>query len=351
MLTDIFAYRYRDLIIWDRYTNDAQRLMHQSIGILKDAMPYYDSSQREIQANKEAWKKIHDLLARELGVKELSPVYYSFQSTWNGQPHTQSGSWPWVMVCETYMTQPINPGENPDRIIKERLSLIEIGLRERSLQLAVTNAGREHELRLAKIREGGVRRGLVVSGSEVDRVQARYDYINSTFKAQVNEFNERLRRAGAPLAFHNGFIQVSEDLQIESQIAKPFWEVVADKKWENVSVDMAEALDQRDGGGKDPAFFAAKALESAIKIISDQKNWTTGSEKGVANYIDNLVSHKNGRFIEVWEADFLKEYFGKVRNGLGHGPGSAPMPILSTQQTDWAIENAMSWVRSLVKRM
>lgn len=54
MLTDIFAYRYRDLVIWNDYTNDAQRLMHQSIGILKDAIPYYDSTQKEIQANKEA---------------------------------------------------------------------------------------------------------------------------------------------------------------------------------------------------------------------------------------------------------------------------------------------------------
>jgi len=63
------------------------------------------------------------------------------------------------------------------------------------------------------------------------------------------------------------------------------------------------------------------------------------------------VSKANGRFLEVWEGDMLRDYFGKVRNPLGHGPGSEPMLVLSIPQTDWAIEIAMSWVRTLIRRL
>lgn len=114
---------------------------------------------------------------------------------------------------------------------------------------------------------------------------------------------------------------------------------------------MKEALDRRDANDKDPAIFAAKALESAIKIVSDLKGWTRGNEKGASNYIDNLVSKANGSFLTLWEGEMLRDYFRKVRNGLGHGPGIEPMPVLSIPQTDWAIETAMSWVRTLVRRM
>src|SRR5262249_29252418 len=117
-----------------------------------------------------------------------------------------------------------------------------------------------------------------------------------------------------------------------------------------VDTDMKEALDLRDSNAKDAAYSAAKALESAIKIVSSTRGWTRGSETGAANYIDNLVSKHNGRFLEVWEADMLKDYFQKLRNLLGHGPGTNPMPVLLPAQTDWAIEMAMTWIRAIVRR-
>jgi hypothetical protein len=93
-----------------------------------------------------------------------------------------------------------------------------------------------------------------------------------------------------------------------------------------------------------------KALESAIKIISDRKLLTKGAEKGASQFIDNLVSSKKGRFIEVWEAEALKALFSSVRNPHGHGPGSQEMPSLSLPQQNWVIESAMIWVKSLVAR-
>jgi hypothetical protein len=55
--------------------------------------------------------------------------------------------------------------------------------------------------------------------------------------------------------------------------------------------------------------------------------------------------------IEVWEMEALKHFFPKVRNPFGHGPGAAPMASLTDHQTNWAIENSMIWIKSLIRRM
>jgi len=57
------------------------------------------------------------------------------------------------------------------------------------------------------------------------------------------------------------------------------------------------------------------------------------------------------KLIEVWEMEALKHFFTKVRNPFGHGPGAAPMPSLTDHQTNWAIENSMIWIKSLIRRM
>ena len=131
-------------------------------------------------------------------------------------------------------------------------------------------------------------------------------------------------------------------------VEAPFWNLVADPKWKNVDHDMKEAIDLRDTDGRDPALYAAKALESAIKIISDERKFTTGGERGAASYIDNL---RRGKFLDAWETDMLKAFFSKVRNPMGHGSGSGDIVELNKQQTDWAIENCMTWVKSLIRRM
>jgi hypothetical protein len=126
---------------------------------------------------------------------------------------------------------------------------------------------------------------------------------------------------------------------------------VADPKWKNVDHDMKEAVDRSHAGERDPAFYAAKALESTIKIISAENGWTRGTENGASAFIDNLVSEKNGRFIEVWESEELKGFFARVRNPFGHGPGAEQIPMLKEHQAEWAIEACMSWIKSLIQRM
>lgn len=351
MLTDIFAYRYLKYPIWTQYTEIEKRLLNQAFGILRDIFPYYYSDGKEIDENKNTWKTLHDCIAREIGVKELAQRYYSYnQKNALGQEFPVSGWFPWDYVCEQFVIKPPNTGVDPDQFLKERFSLIELGMRFRSDKITQENSYFPKALIEATYRDKNPTSGLRLPGSAVDGLKSRNLVLNSTYSHQVEELNERFRRSKVPLTYHNGFIQVSVDEKIESQIAKPFWDLVADPLWKNVDIDVKEALDRRDDNDKDPAIFAARALESTIKIISDQKGWTKGTESGAVAYIENLVN-KNHAYLAEWEGDILKQYFKMVRNPLGHGSGSNPMPQLTLMQTDWAIETAMSWIRTMVRRL
>ena len=65
---------------------------------------------------------------------------------------------------------------------------------------------------------------------------------------------------------------------------------------------------------------------------------------------DAYVSQQNGRFLAPWEGDMLMAYFVHVRNPHGRGAGSQPPPVLTSHQTEWAIETAMAWIKNLVHR-
>lgn len=352
MLTDIFCYRYLKYPIWSTYGEPERRLLNQTIGIAKDIYPPFNQSGKAIDPNAVKWKVVHDQLARELGISELSQRYYSYtQKAASGNELPVSGFFGYDYVCGQFVTSmPPSGNASVDAFIKERVSFIELLMRMRENEVAVENSNFPAAVLEAQRRSQGPSSSMLIPGDPTAYVKSVNALINQTFQGQVDELNERFRRAGVPLTYHNGFIQVATDEVIEREIATPFWQLVSSPIWSNVGIDMAEALDRRDANDKDPAIFAAKALESAIKIVSDVKGLTRGVESGAAAYIDNLVGKANGAVLAIWEGDMLKDYFRKVRNSLGHGPGSEPMPSLTTAQTDWAIEAAMSWVRTLVRR-
>lgn len=349
MLTDIFAHRYADVELSEAFSEADRRLIVQAFRLLSEQVCPYFVNGHETERGKAFWADIQSRLAMELGLQSLSATAYSYQTMWNGKPHTITGTWTMDKVCENWMYKPFDGAMSVDKCVKERLSLVELGFRKREQEIADENARLPAAIQSAKevaLRRGGIR----LPGDPAEGVRAANQRLNDEFKARVHELNERFRQAGYELHYHNGFIQLSTDMLSRQQIEEPFWGLVADAKWQNVDTDMKQALDLRDTGGRDPAFYAARALESTIKIISDEKGVTTGKEKGAHNYIENLASKKVA-FIADWEASALKDYFTKVRNPFGHGPGNAPMPALSAQQTDWAIEACMVWIKSLVRRV
>lgn len=348
MLTDIFAFRYANKQIWKEFTKREKRLLGQTFSIIGEQLaPYYDYQGMESPAGKAFWKDIHDRLAVELGLKSLWETAYSYQSVHAGKPTTISGLWPIITMCEYWVHADPVGVQDIDGLIKERLSLVEIAFRKKEEAIAFANAELPQRILNAKRRPVG---GLRLPGDPAEGLRAQNRQLNENFKRSVDELNTRFRQAGCKLHYHNGIIQFSEDALFLKEAEQPFWQLVADPIWVNVDTDMKEAIDRRDGGGRDPAFHAARALESTIKIISDLKSWTHGGERGAHNYIDNLQKGTSG-LIERWEADSLKMFFTEVRNPFSHGPGSTKMPNLTPQQTDLAIEFCISWIKSLIKRL
>lgn len=299
MIQEIFLRRYPQQVYWaDHPSAEMHRFFLQAAHII------FDDLVEPLQLDIGFFKRAHDALAREAGCGRL----YDASS--------------WDAVCGEFLTETYDlwndHHSSADAFLKMRLSLVELLFRfaeERARELA-------------------------------PRAPAAVSAVASA----VKELNGRLRHAGMGLHYHNGILQFARDELTETRTAKPCWILLRDAKWANVDRELKEAIERAEGQRQDAAFHAAKALESAIKIISDDKGWSTGRERGAANYIDNLVSQQSGRFVAPWEGDMLRAYFVHVRNPHGHGAGSQPPPNLTVHQTDWAIEIAMAWIKNLVRR-
>lgn len=350
MLTDIFAYRYADVPMWDSFTERDRKVLVQMWLIVSEQLYPTGKDGKDSDYTKAKWKSINDRLSRELGLKELSERRGGYWGDFANKRNWISFERTWRMVCDNFVGADLHETQLADEFIKERLSLVEIAFRDRENELADRRQRLDNptsaDILIASLTAHG---GKVQNEGLTVKILLEAD--EAMFRQSVEELNERLRRAGYKLHYHNGFIQISDDERVEKEIETPFWTLVADPKWRNVDTDMKEAIDRRDARGRDPSLYAAKALESTIKIISREKGWTHGGEKGAHNYIENLAAKGSGRFIERWEAESMKHFFTHIRNPLGHGPGGEPMPKLNLQQTNWAIQFCMSWAKSLIERL
>lgn len=352
MLTDVFFRRYANRPMFASVGQKETALFVQAYRIVNEQIwKYYGYDKKIDESVKAIWTSIHDRLTMEIGIKELSPKYYSFQTERMGKPYTNPVLKDMNFVVEQWLTFKFTNDLDPDMFVKRRLSFVELAFRTREEQVAKANAEFPRRLAEAEMQDTMPRRPMTLPGKRSDGVRAINESMNRTFAANVDELNERFKQAGMPLHYHNGFIQITQDEQLQVQVEQPFWLLVKDAQWKNVSIDMAEAVDRRDTAGRDPSFYAAKALESTIKIICDIKKWTTGNEKGVSDFLNHLESEVNGAFIESWERQSMQRFYSDVRNDLGHGPGSKEMPDFTPQQIDQSIEFCMSWIKSLIKRL
>lgn len=352
-LTDIFARRYRDKPIWTRFGENERRLLVQASRIVSEQLFF------EIEHH--VWDHLDKTLSMELGVASLSALSATGRARLSPQQQIHATTYRAAWACQRFMYAPYDDSISPDRFVKERLSFVEIAFRKKEAQVAAENASLarkivEQTLKVSRVapgpRDSQVRRLAAkrVRDEREKEIRAANERLNRKFESACDELNVRFRQAEANLHYHNGFIQLASDSTTEAQIEQPFWSLLRLSEWQSVDREMKEALDLRDTGGPDPAFHAAKALESAIKIISDSRNWTTGGERGVGGYLDNLRAGKNGEFIAQWEHDILSKFFTAVRNPSAHGAGSGQPPNLSEAQTDWAIGFCMIWIRNLIRR-
>jgi hypothetical protein len=357
MLTDIFATRYEDRLIWTELRDSDRILLVQGYRMVAEQLWAADKDGKLDIPTAAAWKDLHSSLSMELGRESLAPLGWNFMDM-NGVH--QWGTYTIDFVCKTFMLEPYKQGVNPDTYMKERISFVELAFRARMHAVAKADAAyRATWTSVAAKRDRKTLAALDSMSAAIANTQTSLstlmDRSNTSmvnlFNSTCDELNKRFRLAKVPLNYHNGFIQIATDSMVQEQIEQPFWDLVAHPKWANVATDMTEAIDRREANNRDPAFWATKALESVIKIISTERGWTHGGEKGAHSFIDNLQASKNGNFIHSWEAEAMKLLFTKVRNPLGHGPGGEKMPELTPQQTNWAIEACMSWSKSLIERL
>lgn len=354
MLTDIFAYRYREREVWPEFGEPERRLLVQGFRIISEQLFPYWIGGKEVTGAKEKWDHLNKALSMELGLKDLSPPSIAYPTTSNGNTTYRTYTPTKEQVCETFVLARYDGITPADLFMKERISFIELAFRRRAQEIEADNTSlpaRLAEIEREEANPSAPRLGIRLPGSRTTWVKQQNTSINDDFKAACDELNARLRQSGARLHYHNGFLQFSEDALVQDQLEQPFWTLVRDPVWSNVDHDIKEAIDLFDNDGRDPAWYAARALESTIKIISDQKNWTTGNEKGAINFIENLGSKTNGQFIHDWEREQLIQFYRSVRNPFGHGPGSGPMPKMTRHQSGWAISYCMAWITSLIRRV
>lgn len=346
MITDVFFRRYQNVKIREQYFAEDRILCNQLWAMMSSGY-FWDSREDEMN-----FKSIHNVLALELGVEYLSDRYFFSTYELNGSKNTHTFENSYAKICKNFLTKHPDDVTTGDKWMKERLSLAELAFARREQQIMAYNQSLLTSITNAEINDKRLlarKTGATVSQVEITR--KHNCHINELFKNLVNEFNERLRLAHYRLNYHNGLIQLADDAFIHGKIANPFWTLVGKPPWENVDLQMKEAIDGRDTGDRMAAFHAACALESCIKIISNTKNWTTGEERGAASFIHNLTNKSNGRFLDVWECELLIKLFSDVRNPFAHGSGQSSAPNFSAAQTNWAIDTSMSWIKSLIMRM
>ena len=293
MITDIFALRYEGVLSFDLVSAHGV-----TATLVQAAHIFFDDVRPKLGLRDDFFSDVHRQLARELGSVKL----------WDAPE--QSG-------CADYLTRRYDllSHDTPDQFCKSRLSLVEL---------------------------------LFHKADEYVRTKFPSSMGRGVVPNAVEELNTRLQQNRTGLVYNNGLLHIASDELTTGRIAKPFWEIVANPKWATVDQEMKEAFDRLDHGQDDAFTHAIDALESAIKIISDDKGWTTRTEKGAVAYITNL---RTGGFLEKWEVEPLSVIFTKLRNLHRHGGGSNPPDPLSKAQQTWAIESCMSWIKSLVWRM
>lgn len=261
MLTDIFVNRYADVTIWETFGEPERRLLVQGFRILTEHICPYWSDGKEYAYGKNFWTDLQRRISMELGLASLSPLSYSYSTDWMGKPHRVTGTWTMDKVCENWVFRQFDGCESPDVFMKERMSLVEIGFRKRGETIAEANTQLPAEIRHYRLRLERKGSGIRVPGDPAAGLIALNERMNKDFQDAIDELNTRFAQARCLLNYHNGFIQRSTDVFSEQQVEKPFWALVADPQWANVDLDMKEAFDQRDSGARDPAFYAARALD------------------------------------------------------------------------------------------
>ena len=282
-VNDLYSYRKRvaDSDLPDvYYYNVLPKMLRVQIDyIWRDAIgQFYKSTGLELNRvieNNEAWRYIHNTVAREHGVYSLDG---------DGNEYER---------CKNFLV-------NSDSVDKV-LDLIELSFQY------IDRKARKFSIQDRKLR------GIRVIASDA-----------------IAELNERFRRNGVGYRFEDGMIlRVDSDL-IHKEVVRPALQFLQQPGFEGPRYEFLQAHGHyRSGDMKAAIVDANNAFESTLKSICKQRNWQY--EQGArASDLVNLVREKGllpNYLSKSFEqlAAILKSGLPKVRNEEGaHGQGATP---------------------------
>ena len=281
---DLFSHRKRvaqgevpDVFVYDELP---QALRVQIVHICQDAIgPYHHYSPIEfggdVPENNDGWQFIHDLVAREHGVFELT----------SGRDPRQR--------CFDFLL-----GRDS---VDEVLDLVEASF---AYVDAVTRP--------------------------LDQYQREKHGITVAATSAIAELNERFRRAGVGYAFEEGRIFRVDSELIHSEVVKPALRYLHHPGFDGPRQEFLNAhAHYRAGETKDAITDANNAFESTLKCICDQRRWEYSPGARASDLLNVVRTHEllptylDKSFDQLVAT--LKSGLPKVRSEEGaHGQGSVP---------------------------
>jgi hypothetical protein len=254
-----------------QYDDIPQELRAQIIHIWQDA---FGNPNLSYSKTDEAYKALHDMLAREYGVFQLSQSARS--DDYQG------------MLFDFLLTS---------RDVEKVLDAVEASLRFVS-----------------------------VLGNDSQYVALSHPSITPT--DAIEEINQRFREHGIGYQFESGEIVRVDSQYIHAEAVKPALGLLRERYYRGANEEFLKAHDHyRHGSYKECLNECLKAFESTMKAICDKRGWTYNSNDTASRLIE--VCFREGLIPNYLQSQFtslrtsLESGVPTVRNRLGgHGQGS-----------------------------
>lgn len=179
-------------------------------------------------------------------------------------------------------------------------------------------------------------------------------YAANTIKATspddaIQELNQRFKEHGVGYDYQSGEIVRVDSALIHENAVKPALAVLRAPLFKGANAEFMNAHEHyRHGRNKEAIAEALKSLESVLKAICDQRNWTYNTNDTAKRLIE--ICFQNGLIDLYLESHFtalrstLESGVPTIRNRTaGHGQGTAPVNV-----PDYLVRYVMHLVASSI---
>ena len=235
------------------------------------------------------WQKIHDLIARELGVFKLSPIIFNEEN--------------YFEQCKEFLLSKDTPTENLLDLIELTFKIVDILIRQ--------------ELENPRSSDAVIlQRSVSLQPDEA-----------------IGELNHRFREHEIGYQFEDGQIIRVDSKFIHAEVVVPALGLLSDHNFAGPEQEFRSAHEHyRRQEYKEANNYALKSFESTIKSICDMRGWSYAKTACAKDLINVILTNQ-------LVPQYLQDYFSGLRKVLesgvptvrnktsGHGQGSTPVEV------------------------